>query len=283
MFLAACLLFADVDGMLAEKCTNGEDWRQLEPDAVVLPDVELVKGALLKNPDKCSDEEVKAVRFFYKVPLASLESKTMSQKEPLSHASLMEHLKETDWAHAMAYAFMLMEFFSATANIVNRFKLKKIEEAARELVTPESKKGTKGKSMTKANYVMMIQMYWDEVTLWNKIARMEDRDNDLAKQAKAAEKDPGKKKLIIVLEEKLEDRKAFFHAWDVLVGVCGDPNATSEAENRDSIEPEGVAKKRMIRADKQANAGFGLRISISDMLSATDPAKNWEKVASTAV
>lgn len=215
--------------------------KQRKQGTVRIPTFREVVEALQKDVEDCSTEEKEAVKFFYKVPLASMEGSVFNGKrEGLTHSSLLQYLQVNRWSSSMAYALVLLEFYSDQENIVDRFKeleLKKERQEEKEQENEKddanAKKPTKGqakkakkKCFTAKRYEAMADFFHEQrgdfslLVIWETTSSAE-----------------------MIFDTPLAERRAKLHAWDKYVGLCGPNNDMDSAENRFSVAPEHREKR----------------------------------------
>ena len=85
----------------------------------------MISCLLTGSAEDCTEEEAKAVAFFYKVGLTTVESKLIKSKALIEKNDIWGVLpKAMHWSSSMAYSLMLVEKMSDLTNIAHNYEIR---------------------------------------------------------------------------------------------------------------------------------------------------------------
>jgi hypothetical protein len=154
-----------------EKRKENGDTSKISYD-VEVPDYKLVESALEKGgPQECTEQEKKAMHFYYHVAVRSVNGKAMGNKELLANKSLLKSMKRKDWYTMMACALTMMRYFSDTQNIVSRYRL--VQQAQGDIAPNEDikVKSEERKTVEESRFPRYVEI------LLGKVAVFQGSDN----------------------------------------------------------------------------------------------------------
>ena len=222
---------------------------------VEVPSYKLVESALEKGgPQECTEQEKKAMDFYYHVAVRSVNGKAMGNKELLANKSLLKSMKRKDWYTMMACALTMMRYFSDTQNIVSRYRL--VHQAQGDVATTKDIKVRRGKLLKKANFPDMLEYFWGKWQYFKDLVTRKEEANTKKKEEKE-EKLKSKEREIqeqangIAVFGVVDPKKRvkLMHLWDLETKTCG-RKTMSDAERRGSMETSAVAKNNKVSASE---------------------------------
>jgi hypothetical protein len=247
-----------------EKRKENGDTSKISYD-VEVPDYKLVESALEKGgPQECTEQEKKAMHFYYHVAVRSVNGKAMGNKELLANKSLLKSMKRKDWYTMMACALTMMRYFSDTQNIVSRYRL--VQQAQGAIATTEDIKVKRGKLLKKADFPDMLKYFWGRWQYFKDLITRQEEANTKKKE----EKEEKLKSQEREIQEQAygiavfgvvnpKQRVQLMHLWDLETQTCG-RKAMTDAERRGSVETSAVARNKV-----STSAGVS-GVNITDIL-----------------
>ena len=251
-----------------EKRKDNENLDEASYD-VEVPSYKLVESALEKGgPQECTEQEKKAMTFYYHVAVRSVNGKAMGNKELLANKSLLKSMRRKDWFTMMACALTMMRYFSDTQNIVSRYRL--VHQAQGDVATTKDIKVRRGKLLKKADFPDMLKYFWGKWQYFKDLVTRKEEANTKKKEEKE-EKLKSKEREIqeqangIAVFGVVNPKKRvhLMHLWDFETKTCGKKEIT-DAERRGSVETSAVAKNKV-----SASAGVA-GVNITDILDGDD-------------
>jgi hypothetical protein len=185
----------------------------------------LVRCLLKDSAEGCTEDDAKAVAFFYRVALTTVESKLIKSKALMEKNDVWGVLPQAmHWSSSMAYSLMLVEKMSDLTNIAHNYELrssKKSDLSAEDdsdggtatfpprPTTPAKK--MKRKIRVKESINGIVDVFYENNRTFQDVRMSKDK---VAKNA---------------LRRRLM-------AWEKKVGIMGE-NGASAARKRRTVEP----------------------------------------------
>lgn len=236
-FVAASLAILSFPNHDAVTKTDYAKQKDMGRDFAVPERATLVECLLKKSPTTCTEEDLSAVAFFYKVALTTVEGKVLKSNALLERNDVWGALSLAfRWSASMAYSLMLVEKMSDLTNITHNYQLKQNKGGSSEEGQETTSGGEEREGGARLLAVRKMKKKIRVKESINGIVRAFYANRKTFEEARTTKEDKGE---VAALRRRLRD-------WEMKLGIIG-KNGASAAQKRRSVEPLQEATSKLPR------------------------------------